>query len=198
MDEALANVLAAREERWLRRLSLARDRQACLVTITLCLPVAYRTRPDYGGIFARLCDRFQEMLVLAGFAYRDEGTLEGADGPARLLTIRMNADLETATEAATVKRFCVQAEDRLAGGRMLDIDVMDRDGNPIGRSDIGLPPRKCFVCDGPAAVCVSRKRHVREEIDRQVAGLTAEAGGLPDASGTPDASIHQDASGRGD
>ena len=67
------------------------------------------------------------------------------------------------------------AERLLPGGRMLDIDVMDRQGEPVGREALGLPPRQCFVCRQPAAVCVSRKVHSREEVRQRVEELLAEA-----------------------
>ncbi len=77
--------------------------------------------------------------------------------------------------AARVKAACVAAERLLPGGRMLDIDVMDRQGEPVGRDALGLPPRQCFVCRQPAAVCVSRKVHSREEVRQRVEELLAEA-----------------------
>jgi phosphoribosyl-dephospho-CoA transferase len=54
---------------------------------------------------------------------------------------------------------------------MLDIDVMDGEGTPVDRNALGLPPRRCFVCQQPAAACVARKIHTREEIDAQVEAL---------------------------
>lgn len=170
MDDELARVLAAREKRWHKRLALVADRKNCLVTMTLCLPVAYRTQAAYEALFHDLCDQFQKILATHGIPFIHEGYLTGEDGPACFLT--------TESDAERVKQFCVEAEDSMAGGRMLDIDVMDRAGNPIGRSEIGLPPRKCFICEEPAAVCVSRKRHSKDELARQIAVLTEQAGGL--------------------
>ena len=170
LDDELARVLAAREKRWEKRLALVTSRKSCLVTITLCLPVAYRTQVAYEALFHDLCDQFQKILMTNGIRISHEGFMTGEDGPACFLT--------TDTEASQVKQVCVAAEDSMPGGRMLDIDVMDREGNPIGRSELGLPPRKCFICEEPAAVCVSRKRHSKDELARQIAILTEQAGGL--------------------
>lgn len=167
MNQELLRVLEAREARWQRRLALAQGTGCTLVTVTLCLPVAYRADPALEGTLLRLCRRFRAMLRAAGLHYREEGMLRGADGPAVLLTVGAPAE--------KVKALCVRAERLLPGGRMLDIDVMNGDGEPVGRSALGLPPRRCFVCGEAAAVCVSRKLHSREEIDCRVRQLLAEA-----------------------
>jgi len=170
MDDELARVLAAREKRWEKRLALVANRKRCLISITLCLPVDYRTQAAYGVLFDELCNQFQKILTKNGIPFTQEGILTGDDGPACFLT--------TESDAIQIKQVCVMAEDDMPGGRMLDIDVMDRAGNPIGRSEIGLPPRKCFICEEPAAVCVSRKRHSKDDLSRQIAALTEQAGGL--------------------
>lgn len=167
MNEELLRVLDAREARWQRRLALARERGCTLVTVTLCLPVAYRTAPEFHRLMGGLFRRFQAILRERGIPFREEEPLEGADGPALFLT--------AAAPAGEVKRVCVEAEGLLPGGRMLDIDVMDGRGEPVGRSLLGLPPRRCFVCEEPAAVCVSRKVHTKEQIDGRVEELRRQA-----------------------
>lgn len=156
MDETLQKVLAAREHRWETRLSIVRKTKRSLITITLCLPVAFRTQDQYLPLFKQLCTQFRTWLAEEGIRTEFEDMLRGDDGPAFLLTAEI--------EAGELKKYCVMAEEQIAGGRMLDIDVMDALGNPIGRSDIGLPPRLCFLCDNPASICVAGKRHSKEEI----------------------------------
>ena len=158
MSPELLQVLEAREARWQRRLALAQGRGRTLVTVTLCLPVAYRCDPAL-GLFARL----EGLFLTQEIPCRREEPLNGADGPALFLTVQ--------APAQQVKRLCVEAEERLPGGRMLDIDVMDGEGTPVDRNALGLPPRRCFVCQQPAAACVARKIHTREEIDAQVEAL---------------------------
>lgn len=167
MNEELLRVLDAREVRWQRRLALAQGEGRTLVTVTLCLPVAYRTAPEFHHLLLELFRRFRAVLTERGIPFREEEPLEGADGPALFLTTRV--------PAGEVKRVCVEAEDLLPGGRMLDIDVMDGTGKPVGRSCLGLPPRRCFVCGAAAAVCVSRKVHTKAQIDARVEVLRREA-----------------------
>ena len=132
MNEELLRVLDAREKRWQRRLALARGSRRTLITITLCVPVAYRTDPEFERLMLALGRRFRAFLRSRGVHYRLEGMDHGADGPALFLT--------TAAAPRRVKELCVRAEDLLGGGRMLDIDVMDPLGEPVSRGSLGLPP----------------------------------------------------------
>jgi holo-ACP synthase len=156
----LERVLAAREQRWQKRKALVEQRHHCLITISLCLPVEFRTQESYWLLFQQLCNQFWELFVAVDTNACFEGFIRGDDGPAYFVS--------TECDAIITKKICIDAEKCIPGGRMLDIDVMDRDGLPVGRSDLGLPARKCFICENPAAVCVSRKLHTREEITEQV------------------------------
>ncbi len=166
MDKELQKVLKAREERWKMRKLLVEKWQSCLVTVTLCVPVKFRTSNEFRIIFRKLCSSFKELLVTKGEALSFESFLQSDDGPAFFIIIN--------NEAEEIKRICVEAEELIPGGRMLDIDVMNSCGVPVGRNDIGLPSRKCFICEKPAAICVSRKLHSPEETYSRVEQFKAE------------------------
>lgn len=156
MDKELLKVLGAREQRWNIRKKLVEKRHSCIITITLCIPLIFRTDEEYWTLFLQLCRRFFKVLISIGQQVRFEGCMRNDDGPAFFIS--------TKTNAKEMKRICVEAEELIPGGRILDIDIMNSDGIPISRSDINLPPRKCFVCENPAMACVSRKLHSEEEI----------------------------------
>ncbi|MEG2143771.1 MAG: citrate lyase holo-[acyl-carrier protein] synthase, partial [Oscillospiraceae bacterium] len=155
-NEELLRVLDAREVRWRKRLQMSQEWKKTLVAITLCLPLICRTHKDYVGIFTKLCERVRDCFAKAGIAVDDSIYIDGADGPACLFTAE--------GDAFDAKRLCVMAEENILGGRMLDIDVMDKNGAPIGRTMLSLPPRRCFICEQPAAACVSRKLHQPKDI----------------------------------
>ena len=152
---ALSAMLAAREARWQKRMELAKKCPS-LISATVCVPLPYRTGPAAKALLARSAAALIEALRLAGLNPGAPEWLDGADGPVCFLPCE--------EEAEAVKRFCVGQEETLPQGRLLDLDVTACGGTPVGRAELGLPPRKCFLCGRPAAECVSAARHAPEEI----------------------------------
>lgn len=158
-------MLRAREARWKRRLALAEVATpgGCLVTATPCAPQRYRTGGAFAAVFEALCLSLLEALERRGVAPHAADWLDGADGPALFLLCD--------APPAAVKAACVAAEEALPGGRLLDADVMTPEGGSVGREQLGLPPRRCLVCDGPAAACVAGRVHPRSEVEARVEAL---------------------------
>lgn len=86
-------------------------------------------------------------------------------------------DLETGFEgwymleadASAAKRLACRIEDTHPLGRLFDIDVFDeKSGAPISRVSLGLPERKCLMCDEPARVCMRAGTHPREEVYNRI------------------------------
>ncbi len=91
-------------------------------------------------------------------------------------------DLETGFEmymvvdipAEEVKRICCDIEDTHPLGRLMDIDVITetrQDGalaepspRPMTRAEVGLPERRCLICERPARECIRARRHTADEI----------------------------------
>lgn len=61
-----------------------------------------------------------------------------------------------------VKRKAINLENE-EYGRLLDIDVYDNN-RQISRQDLGYEPRKCFLCDDLAIVCVRSQKHSINEV----------------------------------
>lgn len=66
--------------------------------------------------------------------------------------------------AQDVKRLTCRIEEADGLGRLFDMDVLTPEGRKLDRSEIGLSPRKCLVCGGPAVECASRRRHTLQEL----------------------------------
>ena len=85
-------------------------------------------------------------------------------------------DLETGYEGyfifdedpVELKKKAVGIEDCHPLGRLFDLDVPNLD-----RSAIGLPPRKCLLCDNPARYCMRAKTHTTEELLKKIESLCA-------------------------
>ncbi len=66
-----------------------------------------------------------------------------------------------------LKKICVDIETSHPLGRLMDIDVMDTRGQ-ISRRELNLSPRKCFLCDEDAHLCVRNQTHTPDDIDRYI------------------------------
>ena len=69
-----------------------------------------------------------------------------------------------AEPASKVKPLTVALERDLPGGRVLDLDVLAPDGEPVDRRSLGLEPRCCYVCHRPARECILLARHTLQEL----------------------------------
>ena len=156
----LQQVLDAREARWKRRLSLAEEYRRTVVTLTLNIPGSEKARDIYVSAHAGIMERFISFLKEKQLPLIHLESGVSADGPECIMVIDV--------PAMEMKKQCILFEDSHPLGRLIDSDVMDGDGNCKGRSDLGLPPRKCLICDEPARECMVLRRHSKAELIEKV------------------------------
>ncbi|MCI6701926.1 MAG: citrate lyase holo-[acyl-carrier protein] synthase [Prevotellaceae bacterium] len=82
----------------------------------------------------------------------------------RVLPTGFEAYLLTSTSLLESKRKVCEIEEQHPLGRLFDIDVIDRDGNPVARAAIGKPERRCLLCDNEARYCMRAHSHTTEEL----------------------------------
>lgn len=70
--------------------------------------------------------------------------------------------------AAYVKKLTVYLEETHPLGRLFDIDVLWPDGKGISREALGLPKRRCFLCDQEAKICGRSRVHSVEALQQAV------------------------------
>lgn len=160
MDAQLAAILAAREARMNRRRELAGEVSGCVIAMVLRTPHIYRTSEEFFALFAKMTAAARCTLARSGIRAETADFLNGADGPALLLT--------SPDGAYTVKSACVEAEEQIPGGRMLDIDVIGPDKKPVNRLAMGYAPRTCLVCGAPAKFCIATRAHTKEELAAEI------------------------------
>lgn len=160
-QKSLMHMLEAREARWKARMAFARRCRA-LVSMTLCIPIPYRCIEQWKAFLRTRADAVCKHLAANGIMVAESEELDGADGLAIFLLF--------SDDARQIKMHCVRLEQDMPLGRLLDIDVTDENGTPIGRAELGLPPRKCFLCEKNAAECVASGRHSPKEVATWVEG----------------------------
>lgn len=73
-----------------------------------------------------------------------------------------------------IKKLMMEVEEESLGGRLLDIDIYDKDFSQISRSSLGLPERKCIICGDTARTCIKEERHSLKELEERVRGIIKE------------------------
>jgi holo-ACP synthase len=58
-----------------------------------------------------------------------------------------------------LKKIAINIEDYHPLGRLVDIDVLDISNEPISRTTLGFPKRKCYLCLNEAHICVRTQAH---------------------------------------
>lgn len=166
---AESTVLEAREARWSKRLAMAASMGAdhVLFTLTLRIPATLRASGAYDERARCLLEDLAAQIELAGMNRSTTEFRVGDDGPEGYLSAR--------GEARAAKELAVDFEERHRWGELVDVDVMSPGGFAIGRSDLGLPPRRCLVCGNDAALCVVARRHSPAELRAAIDAICARA-----------------------
>ena len=177
----LEAILAAKEERWTRKLALARSldsgdgsKPASLAVLTLRMPGLLRSSADYIDAALALHLSFTRELRGRKIPLLREEFLVGGDGPESYLA----ADLA----AVDLKRLAVAWEQAHPWGDIADLDVMDSEGNPVGRGELGYPRRLCLVCGSEASSCVREGRHGIEAVEARIDAILGRPGENEDES----------------
>ncbi|GAB2024515.1 citrate lyase holo-[acyl-carrier protein] synthase [Lactovum odontotermitis] len=129
--------------------------QRTLVSVKLNIPGPIKNNPYFQQIFLSiwpdLTRKSQEQKLF----------IERKTGPEGFLVCRSEAD--------KVKQEMITIEENQPLGRLFDLDVYDAETDrQISRSELGLPARKCFICERPAKECARSQRHSKEEITQEI------------------------------
>ena len=161
MEASLQDILAAREARVRRQEALLQERGGVLLCLTMNIAGPVKNSP----------------LIRAGF-HMGHALLQGAFSP------RYSMSQEEATgcegyyvlqgNPMEIKRQAVLLEDSTPAGRLFDMDVLTTDGK-IGREQVGLPPRKCLLCDGDARICGRSRAHSVQALQAETTRLLRQA-----------------------
>ena len=191
-------ILEAREQRWQAKLALARAYRACVLSLCLNIPGPDKNPPGAEQACALLqaalrkahAREAQRLLASPAWtspkqrkaqravlhtksrrgscaAFAREICGKGADGPYRLMVSPL--------PGRTLKRMAVSLESAHPLGRLADIDILTETGKSVSRTDLGLPPRSCFLCGEPAALCRRSKKHAQGELAAFIGALLRRA-----------------------
>jgi holo-ACP synthase len=147
---ALEAVLAAREARVARRDAALAAGAGAVVTVTPVMPGPVKDCAIARDIQMAALRALESLFRDAGWRAEVRSHLHAETGPEAIVIV--------AADATAVKRGTVAIEEEHRLGRLFDLDVTGPNGG-VGRRDLGLPPRRCFVCDEPAHACARSRAH---------------------------------------
>lgn len=143
---ALDDILAARDARVARQQALLQQ-GGMLLSLTLVAPGAVKRSPLLDAIFAAALDAIRPLVDDA------RARIEAVDDSGHHALYLLDG------EARDWKTRMLALENRAPLARLWDIDIIGGDGVAVSRRDLGLPPRRCLICDADAKTCARERRH---------------------------------------
>ena len=143
---ALDDILAARDARAARQ-QMMQAAGGVLISLTLVAPGAVKRSPLLDAIFAAALDAIRPLVDDA------RARIEAVDDSGHHALYLLDG------EARDWKTRMLALENRAPLARLWDIDIIGGDGVAVSRRDLGLPPRRCLICDADAKTCARERRH---------------------------------------
>jgi holo-ACP synthase len=159
-EGAVARILSGREERAQAQKFLLGVRGVSYVLqISLNIPGMPKGMPGDGYALSRALAMFLDAVLDRPFS---AVFLSNHAGNAEILSF--------GGDAALAKAAAVEIEEAHEWGRIIDADVITRDGH-ISRSSLGKNQRKCLLCGKPAGICARSRAHGVTDLRAEVLRL---------------------------
>jgi holo-ACP synthase/triphosphoribosyl-dephospho-CoA synthase len=152
----VADMAKAREDRVLGQRALLSKWQTPVLSLSMNIAGPVKTTPLLERGFDLMLKNIKQSLEQEGITILEEKETRRFTGCSWLAAVRCNALL--------LKRLCTGLEDRDSLGRLMDLDVIDVQGQKVARSAIGQPMRICLVCDNLAAACARSRAHSYQQL----------------------------------
>lgn len=161
MDKFLQKILDERERRFLRQIELINLYKSPLVTFTLNIPGKIKNSNLIKSFFLKTLNVIKEKMLQNNISIIYEEILSGEVGNFSFLVIDFN-------DVKILKNILIEIEEKLEYGRLLDIDVLDKNAKKISREELNLKSRKCLLCQNTANYCIKNSTHTYEELRKKV------------------------------
>ena len=159
----LEQMLAAREKRAARQRELIERFGQTLLSLTVVAPGPVKRTEEtvFVGELARgiISEKFGGEIIFSE-------TNDAATGYEALFAVK--------TGAGQAKKTALEIENNHPLGRLMDIDVFNGSGTPVGRNEMGMESRKCILCENSAAYCMRAKTHTPAEVAEKIKKIVAD------------------------
>jgi len=135
------------------------------VALGMNIPGPIKTGDGIVKAFREGCGKLRAMFEQAGMIVEEMVILEEQAGNVACFSVSGMDDVDLAW---MIKKMTVDLEETHPLGRLFDIDVYDAAGAAFSRSQLGVPGRRCLLCDEDAKVCGRSRQHSVEELQKHV------------------------------
>lgn len=160
----LLEMLETRERRslWQRDL-LEKYPQYALLSLTMNIPGEVKISPAIEQIFKTFIKYMNNVLSYDRLFEKEVYLKTGCE---YYCVVDCNV--------IALKKALIDIEMAHPLGRLMDCDVVTKHDDtltPMSRTELGLPTRKCYVCDNDAKVCGRSRKHTIEEMQQCIAHI---------------------------
>lgn len=155
MDQKIFfDILQSREDRALFQEEIINEYKAPIISFTLNIPGKIKDSLIYREIHNAGMEAISKSLN--DYEIINTQKKEKSTGPEGYFSVNINP--------IELKQLTTKIEIEHPLGRLFDIDVLDINHEQISRSELGLEPRKCMICENNAKECSRSKKHSLEEV----------------------------------
>ncbi|WP_411682266.1 citrate lyase holo-[acyl-carrier protein] synthase [Clostridium thailandense] len=152
----LEEILKAREKRARMQRELINIYRTTLISFTLNVPGAEKNNPSFTKIHKIGIYLLEEELKKQNIKLVHKIVQITADGDEAFLNVN--------SDSLSVKKITAAIEENHELGRLFDFDVFNVKGEQFSRRELGLPERKCLLCNDSAKVCGRSRKHSVDEL----------------------------------
>lgn len=159
-EKIFYQILQSREDRALKQEQLVSIYNNPIISFTLNIPGPIKDSKKYRKIHDVGMDAIVNILKESDSHIKYMERIDLVTGPEGYFSVDINPLL--------LKKLTVKIETEHQLGRLFDIDVFDSNMGQISRSDLGLDPRTCLLCEKRAKVCNKARTHKLEELIQEI------------------------------
>lgn len=163
---AMNRMLEAKEKRYYKIKSLTEKFESPVLSFMLNIPGEDKNFKEAVDFHKKYIEKIKKLL--------EENKIEILFEEYENLITGMEYIGVLEVDGREIKKLMIEIEEESDGGRLLDLDIYDKDFSQISRSSLGLPERKCIICGDTARTCIKEERHDLKELEDKVREIIIE------------------------
>lgn len=163
---AMNRMLEAKEKRYYKIKDLTESYKAPVLSFMLNIPGEDKNFEEAVSFHKKYVDKIKNLL--------EENKIKILFEDYQNLVTGMEYLAVLDGDGCVIKKLMMEVEEESMGGRLLDLDIYDKDFSQISRSSLGLPERKCIICGDTARTCIKKERHNLKELEERVREIIKE------------------------